>query len=147
MGLEKKNRPVARAYRSTTQSIPNNTLTAIVFDTQVYDTDGMFTPPSQFIYAKRLTGYYFINGAVGFEYDQGIGERLVSLRINEGIYLASQQLPPNATEPTVLNVSTVYKLALDDRIDLVVRQASGISLNTRTDSHNTYLLIAHLSGR
>jgi hypothetical protein len=51
-----------RVYRSTTQSINNNTLTALSFDTEVVDTDGCWAvgDPTK-LYAQR-DGYYAAGG-------------------------------------------------------------------------------------
>ena len=147
MGFEKKSRPMARAYRSTAQTIANNTLTALSMDGQLYDTDGMFTPTDTKIYAKRFSGYYFINGACSFVAN-ATGERLVGIKKNAAVYLAVHQCAPNPSDAvTVLNVSTVEYFAVNEYIELFVRQQSGGNLDTYPDIADTYLALAHLSGR
>lgn len=58
----------ASVYRSTVQSIPNNAWTAIIFDTEIYDTDGMATLGTN---PDRITitqdGYYDVYANVTFD--------------------------------------------------------------------------------
>lgn len=53
----------ARVYRSTTQSINNNTLTALSFDTEVNDSDGCWAVGSPTHLTAQRDGYYMAGGS------------------------------------------------------------------------------------
>ena len=148
MGFEKKKRPVGSAYLATPQTIPHYNLTTIVFDTQFYDTDGMFTPPDSKIYAKRLSGYYLVEGSACFNAN-ATGYRAALLRLNGSYltYIDEAAIAPSPQGETIVKVGKVYYLNVNDYVELQVSQYSGGNLDVLGPEDLTWLSIAHLSGR
>jgi len=145
MGFEKKLRPTARAYLAAYQSIPNATWTNIIFDTEEWDTDGMFTPPSSVITIKRLSGYYLIQGSVGFVANS-VGIRAANLPV------AYNYAPALSGGPTAVQIHSIYYFTVGQTADLEVLQNSGAALNAigpdlGAPNPVTWLSITHLTGR
>jgi len=146
MGLEKKSRPLAKADRSTNQTIPNLTYQTISFDTETYDTDGMFTPTNTKVYAKRFGGYYLVIGSGGFQ-PNATGYRIIFLRKNGTTSLAVHDFMPNGTYELVLEVEAIVYMNVNDYVELMVLQSSGGNLDTAGGGGFLFLTLAHLSGR
>ena len=145
MGFEKKSKPTARAYLAANQSIPNATWTKIIFDTEEWDTDGMFTPPSTDIVVKRLSGYYLIQGSVGFAAN-ATGIRAANLPI------AYNYTPALSGGITAVQIHSIYHFALNETVDIEVLQNSGAALDAIGPAAPggrtvTWLSITHLTGR
>lgn len=122
--------PSCRVYRTTNQSIPNVTGTAVAFDAERWDTDNIHDPVTT---NSRLTcrtaGKYLIFGGVEISYAAGGSFRQVSITLNgTGNFIQVQRGNPG-TAISELVVSTVYDLAVSDYVELVVGQDSGAALN------------------
>ncbi|MBA7588911.1 hypothetical protein ES708_30982 [subsurface metagenome] len=119
----------ARAYHSLDQSIPNNTATALAFNSERYDTDAIHDPVTN---NSRLTcktaGIYLIVGQATF-YTSIYGERYITIVANGGTDLAAQQWATPQAGWNMMHVSTIYNLAVDDYVELVVYHTRGNSLD------------------
>jgi hypothetical protein len=65
-------RPAARANRATSQSIPFNTLTAVSFTAEEFDTNGIFTPTST-NFVIQTKGLYYFSGGVQWQHNNTNG--------------------------------------------------------------------------
>jgi hypothetical protein len=118
----------ARVRRTSAQSIPNNTTTAISFSSARYDTATFWaagnptrlTIPEDGLYAVTYT-LRFATSSVGYCRAQVI--------VNAATAIATMTIPPNATLDTDLVGATQFQLSAGDYIELYVRQASGGSLD------------------
>lgn len=119
----------ARAYNSGNISIPNDTSTALTFDTERWDTDDIHDLSTN---TGRLTcvtaGYYLIIGQVSFDSDAD-GYRFVIIWLNETTSVASQRLGANPSGATRVEVMTIYELAVGDYVELQVRHTAGAALD------------------
>jgi len=118
----------ARAYASG-QSIANNTATAVALANETYDTDTIHDNSTN---NSRLTsktaGKYIITGYAAFDVN-GTGIRAAEIRLN-GTTRLTQATGTTAGSPTVSHsVATLYSLAVNDYVELVVTQTSGDALN------------------
>ena len=121
----------ARAFHSTTQSIPNNTSTALNFNSERFDTDVIHDNATN---NERLTcktaGLYLITANIGFAAN-ATGVRAILLQLNGTTFIASINGPNNgASASRRLEVSTLYQLAVNDFVTVLAFQDSGGSLNT-----------------
>jgi hypothetical protein len=137
----------ARAYHSTTQSIPNNTTTALSFNTDRYDTDTIHDPVTN---NSRLTcktaGVYSIVANVGFA-SNATGARNVNILLNGTAVIASILSPAINGLVTRLIVSTQYPLAVNDYVEVFAFQNSGGSLNTeQTANYTPEFMMVRLGG-
>jgi len=120
----------ARAYNSANISIPNATTTALTFNSESYDYDTIHSTSSN---TGRLTakksGVYQITGGGAFAAN-ATGGRQFAIRVNGSTYIGATFVPTvGGSYTTNLDVSAMYKLNLNDYVELVAFQTSGGSLN------------------
>lgn len=134
----------AKAVRTSDQSIPNSTETAVTFDTEVRDDGGMYDDGGV---EDRLTvpaggdGWYVITGWGSWN-TSGTGERQLiivcytSAGAGKTAGSANQGEPSNPGAIWIhQNVSMVQHLVAGDYIQLRAFQASGAALNLRSGAH------------
>lgn len=125
-----------RVYRSTAQSIPNITNTAIAFDSETYDAHNMHSTVSN---TSRLTavmhGKYHIYASIRFAAN-ATGYRYVQLRVDGTTYIAADKRAALASGTQFFTVSTEINLALGQYAELIVYQDSGGSLNVDATSYS-----------
>ena len=119
-----------KAYSSTTQSISNNTNTAITFwDLENFDTDSIHstaTNPSRFTVPSGKNGKWAIQAAL--LYDSGAaGARRMRVYKN-GVLQMDSKVDANSGE-TSLSISNVYDLVATDYLEIYTYQSTG---GTRT---------------
>lgn len=119
----------ARVYNSAPQSISNATDTALTFDTENYDTDAIHdnvTNPTRL--TAKTAGKYVIQGQVEFAANV-TGVRTLYIRLNGTTALAVVDKGAVGVGATDAGVDTVYDLALNDYVELIVNQTSLGALN------------------
>jgi hypothetical protein len=119
--------PSARVYNSADISIPNSTNTVLTFNNEHWDTDEMHSTVSN---TGRLTcktaGMYTIFTNIVFA-DNATGERVVNIRLNGSLMIASDRRPGHGSVNMLL--STPYNLNINDYLEVVVYQNRGGDLN------------------
>lgn len=131
--------PSARVYNDANISIDHNTLTALTFNTERYDTASFHSTSSN---TSRLTaptaGLYIIGGSAQFAVN-ATGRRRVSIRLNGTTEIAVQE--PAVDADAAINwsaaLSTSYELAASDYVELLVFQTSGGALNVAAQNNHS----------
>jgi hypothetical protein len=122
--------PAARAFRSTTQSIPNDTFTAIELDGESFDTAELHTAP---VDSSRLrapiAGLYQLHGHINW-FVNATGSRVAQIRKNGATILVSSSFLGTADADHVL--ATLARLSVGDYVELVGKQDSGANLLVAT---------------
>jgi len=115
-----------RAYRSATQSISDNTLTALSWNTQVHDTDTCFAPTDTKLYARHA-GYYMAGASIMLDAGSVTGERIrLDIRKGGSKYLGTNGSRISNTEVCDLGVATgMFYMAVDEYVEAIVFQTSG----------------------
>jgi hypothetical protein len=115
-------------------SIPNNTLTAITFDSEAFDRGACHSTVSN---TSRITvptggaGIWLITAVVG--YPSGAGTlRVAEIRRNGVNLVAFVQIPPVSGSGTMVPIAAVYSLSDADYVELLAQQDSGGALTTAT---------------
>jgi hypothetical protein len=124
----------ATAYSSVAQSIPNNTLTALTFDTNVEDSNNSGTlvhstssNTSRFTVPTGQAGRYHVGFGVGF----GSGVNMSGqIRVNGATIVATAVGSGQATVNGAITPSTYLFLNAADYVEFVVLQAAGSAQNT-----------------
>lgn len=122
--------PAARAYHSADQSVANATLTALVLNSERFDTELIHdTVTNNSRLTCKTAGKYIITASAGFAAN-ATGLRLIGIRLNGTTYIA-QSVTNNvgAGQNTNMECSAVYDLALNDYVELIGYQTSGGALN------------------
>lgn len=139
------NVPECQAYATVVQNIPNNTPTAILYDSENLDPYGMHSTTSN---TSRITptapGWYEVSGGAVYG-NNGTGDRKVQPYVNgAAIQYASAQVPAvgggaNGTAvgcPTV----TLYFNGTTDYVELYATQNSGGTLAINPNTSNESFL-------
>ena len=119
----------ARAYHDAAQSIANNTDTVLAFNQERFDTDTIHDTVTN---NSRLTattaGVYIITCSASWA-SNATGFRHIIIRLNGATYIGIALWDTSQNDSTRMEVSTVYKLAATDYVEIMVRQTSGAALN------------------
>ena len=115
----------ARVYHDVPQNIPNTTLTALAFNSERYDVGDLHDNVDN---NSRLTckeaGKYIIVGNIYWQSDTGAGKRSLRFKLNDTTYIAHTE--DNPTEGSwAQSLATIYELALNDYVELVVYHNKG----------------------
>lgn len=132
-GALPQNVPRCLVYNSTNQSIGNNTLTLLTFDSERFDNDSMHSPS---VDPERITfntaGTYAVFYSVIW-FQNNTGERVAQALLNgtTGFIWASQNAVVNtpAVETTRQTASGLIDVVVGDYIVLQVKQLSGGALD------------------
>lgn len=134
------------AYRSTVQTISNNTSTAMLLDTEIFDTDNFHstvTNTSRFTIPSGLAGKYEINGSMAFAAN-AIGKRIINISVNGSVIAWSNQIKPDASVLVGPSITRVATLAVGDYVEFFVLQDSGGNLNTNSGITDQWFQISYL---
>jgi len=113
----------ARVYNSENLTIPNITYTALTFDSERFDTDGIHSVVAD---TSRLTcktaGKYQITINIGWD-DNSSGRRILRLTLNDTTMIAQVEYP--ITAYLVQFLTTLWDMNVDDYVEAFVYQNSG----------------------
>ena len=130
-----------RVERSTNQSIPNDTWTALSFDTIVSEekpaTTGQWSSGDPTKLICRLPGYYLINAHVRIA-QNATGARGINIMKN-GTALIANIFSPASGFDSHFQVNATVKLDTGDYIEATVFQNSGTALDAVATSNNLYI--------
>lgn len=131
-------RPAARVERTTSQSIPNNTITAISFDTENFDTGGFWTVGSPTRLTVSEEGLYMFGGCVLWPANT-TGTRELGLRLNGTTILQHNDQPvdPSLSIPYWQQVTYQAILTPTNYLELTARHEAGVSLNLMEEEHES----------
>jgi len=130
---------------ATTQSIPNNTLTALTWDFNLSDRTGLHSTSSNTsnIYIKT-PGFYRIEALIDFN-NSATGQRQINLYKNGVVIDRTRSIGiPSGGINSTLYSSTVEYLESGDFVSVFGFQDSGGALNVQ--SNQSHLLVARVDG-
>lgn len=134
--LDVSQAPAVRVYHSANQSCTNATDTTLSFDSERFDQAGGAasnmhdTVTNNSRLTCRYPGVYLIVAHVNFQ-DNATGSRLTRIRLNATSIIGANATGPDPTTGigTAHTVVTTYVLAVNDYVEVWVRQDSGGALN------------------
>jgi hypothetical protein len=135
----------ASAYRTTAQSISNNTLTAVLLDAELFDTDAFHstaTNTSRFTIPAGLGGKYMCTASVGYAVNS-TGFRVIAVAKNGTVIFYSNQVA-GSTQTIGNEIASIVSVNAADYIEFFVQQTSGGSLNTSSGSQDMFFQIQYL---
>jgi hypothetical protein len=137
--------PMAKVWRSTAQSIVSAaTPAAIVFDTVVYDTDGLWSVVTPTYLSIKTAGKYLVSGNILLAPATGGSQRFASLQVN-GVDVANQSAPLT-NDYGRMSLDVVVNLAVGDKVYLTLYQDSGGAVNTYTGNGSNTLTVTKIDG-
>lgn len=121
--------PRTRVHNNVGQTVPNNIASLVLFNAERFDTDNMHdtvTNPARI--TCKTAGTYFIGTTVQWGVN-ATGTRQVYLRLNGATIIAADRRAALAIDDVQQTISTIYVLAVNDYIEVVARQSSGVGLD------------------
>ncbi len=140
---EEVTRPGARVHRTSNQSIPHNTITAISFDSENYDNDNMWegvTNPDRI--TIQTAGIYLIIGQVHWAAHAAGFRALLLSHDPKGIIAQVRTGMDPTTDEWRGQITTTWQCDIGDFFKLSVYQSSGAPLNVRYDNSQSPVLSA-----
>jgi hypothetical protein len=143
------NPPACRVYRSTTQTgIASSTKTAITFNSERYDTDGMHNTASD---TSRITvntaGLYLITAHMAFG-NNTTNDRACIIRLNGVTEIADDFRRTLAGGDWVIfSIALTYKFVVGDFVEMIAWQNSGVALDVQASGNMTPEFSATWVGR
>lgn len=138
-------RPLVRVRRTSNQSIPDNTTTAVSFDTAVFDPTTMWVIGSPTRLTILTAGLYLMGGCTSWEAN-ATGTRELAFRVNGTTELESQDNRPDSGS-VALQQALSYLWFFDpgDFVELIARQESGGARNLVTQAvYSTVLWMVYI---
>ena len=127
--------PSCRAYNDADISIANNSVTALTFNSERWDTDTMHDLSTN---TGRLTcktaGIYHIYANVQFAAND-TGYRTCTIRLGGSTVIGAMSITEVSDVAQRLIVSTEYPLAVNDYVEVTVYQNSGDALNVTASAN------------
>lgn len=148
---ERPNRIGCRVIRTTAQTIPNDTWTALSFDTEIFDYGNCWTSanPTR-LYAPEpglyiVSGGWTMNGAGVANAGAGI-----AIRVSGSTLVVVSSLTMNGSFFPSLSCSTAVWLNAGDYIEILARQITGASQSTypgsvNVNQHTCFAALARIS--
>ena len=131
--------PTCIVTRTANQSIANNTAVNIIYDTEVIDTDNMFTSPSANV-TIQSPGIYTIQHCAAFA-TNATDLRATHISVN-GVEVAAAGGYASTTSQTHQGCSVVLALNAGDVITTNVFQVSGAALNIIAETRLSIRMIS-----
>jgi hypothetical protein len=128
--------------RSSVLAVANDTLTAVTFDTETFDTDGYHstvTDTSRVTIPTGKGGYYLLSSSTYWDSNSS-GFRRIRYRIN-GSTSALNTYTPGTSNANSTQNHTVVNLAAGDYVEMLVSQNSGGSLNTNWSTDGSWSVV------
>ena len=128
--------PAAAVFHSANQSIATGTLTALAFDSERVDQDGLGTSTihdnvtNNSRLTCRVAGIYLIAGTIEWA-SNATGNRGGGVKLNATTFISFAQVAAcGGGAATVVPISPrIYQLAVNDYVELFAFQTSGGNLN------------------
>lgn len=126
------------ARRTSNQSIPHNTATTVVFNTEDEDTAGIYNPATGVItFTAATAGLWTIDYGVRFAAN-GSGFRQAQIDY-DGARGLDKDYPAGVVDPRFLSGSYTIRATDGATLRVLALQTSGGALNIETASNTTYL--------
>ena len=123
--------PAARVTRgSSNQTIPNNSLTYVQFDSAVFDTAGLFDPASPQVLKAPIAGLYLLTGSLRWA-PNATGLRFAAFEVapSFNFVAADWRNPITGGEATDHEFSSLVALQANQTVRIRVYQTSGAPLD------------------
>jgi len=141
--LSAHNYPAFLATLSTNQSIANNTVTKVQFDTEVFDTDNYYDNSTNYRFTPLVAGKYFVTLQVGFANLTNVTHRIVlEIHKNGSTYARVGDLAANSdssADPNLTISAIVEMNGSTDYLEGAIYQDTGGAVNTfASDTFNRF---------
>ena len=135
------NYPAFRAYRSTSQTITNTTITKIQFDTETFDTDSAYDNSTNYRFTPQVAGKYFFHASVRMSsFDTAVTNYQVYLYKNGSLHSRYGKESVSFASPTNSVSDIITMNGSTDYVEAFVYHNYGGDRDIAQDSVNTFFL-------
>ena len=121
LDISATNKPSFKAYLSSDQAQTQNSVTQIVYNTEIYDSDSAYNT-SNGRFTPAVVGKYFVNASVGIDGADANGRIRVFLYKNGSSYaISSSGIGDTDDDGGVLQCTAIVELDADDYVDARVQ--------------------------
>jgi hypothetical protein len=110
----------ARVYNDGNQNIAASTPTAVTYDQERWDTDGIWNVGNPTRLTSQTEGYYYIAASAVFDGDTLGTFRYCDLYLNGTTFIAKNWRSPTSNIDTCMSISTLYPLEVGDYVENMV---------------------------
>ncbi len=126
-----------RAYHSTTQTVSASATTAMIFDSERYDTSGLHSTSSATgKITVDVTGYWHFGTSLYFPTVTGGREPWIGFKVNGTTYIATQSVTTVASQSNLITLVTDYALTAADYVEVYVfnQEAGTITITPNSNA-------------
>ena len=127
----------ARVYSDTAQSFANGATDALAFNQERFDTDAIHDNSTN---NTRLTcktaGVYVISGTIQWAFETSATHRRLAITHN-GNYIDFVSHDESPATGHKMTITTIWKMAVNDYVELKARQNSGSALSVTVNSYHS----------
>lgn len=136
------------AYNNAAQGIPTGAWTPINFQAEYYDNGDLHDDVTNNTrLTAKLPGVYILTGSATFDI-AAVGERLLSIKINNTVYIVHGTYSPPAADTTHMSIATLFHLVKGDYIELLALQTTAGNLNINAGTNDRAIFaMQQLTGR
>lgn len=134
-----------RVYRSTTQSITQNTWTKVEFDTEVYDNQSEFDNATNYRFTAKAAGVYNVTSVVTLDNLPDTYTALIAIYLNGTIAFYGTSYGVGAITDAKSVVTLPLKLAVGDYVEIHIFQNSTGALNIIAGGAFSYLAVQRIT--
>jgi len=134
-----------RVYRSTTQSITQNTWTKVQFDTEVYDNQSEFDNTTNYRFTAKVAGVYNVTSMVTLDNLPDTYTALIAIYLNGTIAFYGTSYGVGAITDAKSVVTLPLKLAVGDYIEICIFQNYTAALNVIAGGAFSYLAVQKIT--
>jgi len=121
LDISATNKPSFKAYLSSDQAQTQNSVTQVVYNTEIYDSNSTYDT-SNGRFTPAVVGKYFVNASIGFDGADANGRVRVYIYKNGSNYaMASYGLGDTNDDGGIHQVSAIVELDADDYVDARVQ--------------------------
>ena len=137
-GFGEANKPAFHAYKSGgSQSVPNNTVTKISFETELFDSDGCYDKDTNYRFTPTTAGYYYIyyqlKNANQTDYIYSRIRKNGSTDLALEIHYTGADVDDMSKGFTIVHLN-----GSSDYVEVYLQQTKGSSANVPSGEQNTY---------
>ena len=122
--------PAFLAYKSSQQTVANNTTTKVTFDTELFDSDGTFADSR---FTPGVAGKYLMTAVVSFtNHPSGAYVGIYPYKNGSSLYSELTYNGTSGDADTRVSATLIVDLNTTDYLEIYTRQNAGQNENTRS---------------
>jgi len=136
-GVLPTNTPAFYAYKSSGQSVSQNTYVKVTFETELFDSDGKFADSR---FTPTVAGYYLISSTVSFtNHPAGAYCLIAPYKNGSAVFVEVNTNQSSGDADTKTTATFMIYLDSDDYLEIFIRHNAGQSETTRSGNEVRFM--------